>query len=540
MTRCAIYCRYSTDMQSDTSLADQTREAREYAERQGWFVVKVYEDAAMSGGSSNRPQFERLRRDAEANQFDVVLTESIDRLSRNLAVTAQLHEELSFAGVRLFTIHLGEISQMHVAVMGMIAQQFVSDLSEKVKRGQRGRVLAGKTAGGVGYGYLVSEPGERTIIPEQAAVVERIFVLYAEGVSPRGIAKMLNEEQIPGPRGGTWKDTTIRGQRDRGTGILNNEAYVGRLVYGRTQYPKNPKTHKSVSRPQPEENWTVTQVPELRIISDELWQRVKERQEANTIVMPRDGDNRALNRKHRKVHPLSGVLICGCCGGPMAITAKDRYGCSGYRASRSCDNKRTIPRMEVEDRVFVGLREGLLNSEYLDAFTIEFQKEVERLRKLTTSDLASKKKRLMEVSRQIDRIVDHIVNGTGGKAVTDRLEDLESEKEFLETEIIHQEEQTSIIPLHNIGQVYRAKIRQLTNGLSDPAIRLQAIDTIQGLIDHIKVTPTNTGFDVELHGELGAILDMVDQNDRRPAVETAGRSFSVVAGVGFEPTTFRL
>lgn len=60
--------------------------------------------------------------------------------------------------------------------------------------------------------------------------------------------------------------------------------------------------------------------------------------------------------------------------------------------------------------------------------------------------------------------------------------------------------------------------------------RVQAIHAIQSLIDHIKVTPTNTGFDVELHGELGAIMEMLDQNERRPAGTTAGRSFSVVAG----------
>ena len=110
----------------------------------------------------------------------------------------------------------------------------------------------------------------------------------------------------------------------------------------------------------------------------------------------------------------------------------------------------------------------------------------------------------------------------------------------MEVEVSQSEEKATIIPMHNIGHVYRAKIRQLTDGLSDPAIRLKAIEAIQSLIDHIKVTPTNTGFDVELHGELRAIMEMVDQNDRRPAVEAAGRSLSVVAGVGFEPTTFRL
>jgi len=443
MTRCAIYCRYSTDMQKESSLIDQEREAREYAEGRGWTVVGVYADAAMSGGSANRPDFERMKADANINVFDVVLSESIDRLSRNLVVTAGLHEEFSFLGIRLFTIHQGEINKMLVAMMGIVAEQFVSDLRDKVKRGQRGRILDGKVAGGVGYGYTVGEPGERTIDPEQALVVQRIFNMFADGVSPRAIAKMLNDEGIVGPKGNVWKDTTIRGQRDRGTGLLNNEAYVGRLIYGRTQYKKNPKTGRRVSRPQPEENWTITELPQLRIIGDDLWHRVKERQEVNTIVMPRDGDNRAMNRVHRKVHPLSGVLICGCCGGPMAITARDRYGCSAYRASRICDNSKTITRKEVEYRVFEGLRTGLLNSDHLDTFTAQFQKEVDRLRKATTSELASKKKRLTDVTRQIDRIVDHIVNGTDTKSITSRLVDLEAEKESLEVQVSQNEDKAT-------------------------------------------------------------------------------------------------
>jgi len=540
MTRCAIYCRYSTNMQKGSSLIDQEREARAYAERHGWTVVGVYADAAISGGSSNRPDFERLKADADRDEFDVVLSESLDRLSRNLAVSSQLLDELNFAGVRLFTIQYGEMNKMLVGVIGAVADQFSSDLRDKVKRGQKGRVLNGKVAGGLGYGYSVGEPGERTIVPEQALVVLRIFNMFADGVSPRAIAKMLNDEGIVGPKGNVWKDTTIRGQRGRGTGLLNNEAYVGRLIYGRTQYMKNPKTGRKVSRPQPEESWITTEVPELRIIDDDLWQRVKERQEVNTIVMPRDGDNRAMNRVHRKVHPLSGVLICGCCGGPMAITAKNRYGCSGYRASRTCANKKTILRSEVEERVFEGLRTGLLNSEHLDAFTAEFQREVERMRKSTVSELAMKQKRLKDVTRQIDNIVDHIANGTDTKSITSKLVGLENEKESLENEVNQFEEQATVIPMHNIGQVYRTKIRQLTDGLSDPAIRLKAIETIQSLIDHIKVTPTNTGFDVELHGELAAIMEVVDTKHERAAVDAAGRSLSVVAGVGFEPTTFRL
>ena len=235
-------------------------------------------------------------------------------------------------------------------------------------------------------------------------------------------------------------------------------------------------------------------------------------------------NNQALNRVHRKTHPLSGVLTCGVCGGPLAITAKDRYGCSAYRASKTCDNKKTILRSEVEKRVFDGLKTGLLNSDYLDQFTAEFQKEVERLRRSTASELGLKKKRLSDVTRQIDRIVDHIVNGTDTKSITSKLVSLEAEKDSLALEVSQFEEKSTVIPIHNFGQVYRTKIRQLTDGLSDPSLRQRAIHAIQDLIDHIKVTPTNTGFDVELHGELGAIMEMVDQNERRPAGLTAGRS----------------
>jgi len=154
----------------------------------------------------------------------------------------------------------------------------------------------------------------------------------------------------------------------------------------------------------------------------------------------------------------------------LAITAKNRYGCSSCRASRTCDNSRTIPRKEVEDRVFEGFRSGLLNSDYLDAFFAEFPREIDRLRKATTSELASNKKRLANVARQIDRIVDHIVNGTDTKSVTSKLVDLEAENESLEAEVSQSEDSTTVIPIHNIGQVHRAKIRQLTDGLSDPVI----------------------------------------------------------------------
>ena len=75
--------------------------------------------------------------------------------------------------------------------------------------------------------------GEREIEPAEAAIVERMFREFVVGVSPKQIAKNLNRERVPGPFGGPWSPSTIYGNAKRGTGILNNELYVGRLVWNR-------------------------------------------------------------------------------------------------------------------------------------------------------------------------------------------------------------------------------------------------------------------------------------------------------------------
>jgi hypothetical protein len=92
------------------------------------------------------------------------------------------------------------------------------------------------------------EHGERCNNEAEAATVRRIFLAFADGHSPRAVAKELNEEGIPGPGGRPWGDTTIRGQVDRGTGLLNNTLYIGRMEWNRCSYVKNPQTGKKVAR----------------------------------------------------------------------------------------------------------------------------------------------------------------------------------------------------------------------------------------------------------------------------------------------------
>ena len=122
--------------------------------------------------------------------------------------------------VRLLTQAEGEISELHVGLKGTMNALFLKDLAQKTRRGQRGRIEAGKIPGGKSYGYRIIRKllpdgsvtaGEREIKPKEAAIVTRIFKEYAEGMAPRQIATRLNREGVPSPRGGLWNASTING-----------------------------------------------------------------------------------------------------------------------------------------------------------------------------------------------------------------------------------------------------------------------------------------------------------------------------------------
>ena len=92
--------------------------------------------------------------------------------------------------------------------------------------------------------------------------------------------------------GKTWGPSTIHGNWRRGTGILNNELYIGRLVWNRQQFVKDPHTGRRQARLNPETKWIVENVPHLRIVDDQLWNLVKERQhlvDSHALVHPRFG-----------------------------------------------------------------------------------------------------------------------------------------------------------------------------------------------------------------------------------------------------------
>lgn len=156
MTRVAIYARYSSDLQSETSIDDQIRLCRETIERDKGTVVEVFTDYAISGGSlRNRPGMQAVLAGAKSGNFDVVVAEALDRISRDQEDIAGIFKRLGHADVRIVTLSEGEISELHVGLKGTMNALFLKDLAHKTRRGQRGRVEAGRIPGGNSYGYRI-------------------------------------------------------------------------------------------------------------------------------------------------------------------------------------------------------------------------------------------------------------------------------------------------------------------------------------------------------------------------------------------------
>ena len=552
--RAVIYARYSSDLQSAASIQDQIELCRRYAEQHGWVVTSTYSDAAISGASRFRPAFQQLLNDAGLKRFDVVICEAIDRLGRRLADTADLQDQLAFHRIRLFTPSLGEITQIHVAVMGMMAQMALKDLGDKTKRGQLGRVLKGFSAGGIAFGYRVSGDGDngqgrREIVHEQAQVVLRVFSEYAAGKSPEAIARDLNKEKVPGPQGRAWSNTTLRGQGSRGTGLLNNALYRGELVWNRCSYIKDPRTGKRVARPNPADQWEVLNVPELRIVPDELWFRVKDRQallrEAYLTATQGSEGAPSLNAYHRPRFLLSGLLRCGSCGGGFTIVAKDRYGCARRKQKGICTNSRTIMRQEIDSRVLQGLKDRLLEPELVAAFVEGFQADMANARAAEKAEILRVEKKRVAIERKIEALITAIEDGLYEPSMKERMQELEREKALLSSEYTIEGGPDIEVLLHpKLPEIYKRRVESLTESLGN-AGNEEAHELVRSMIERVDLVPREcgNGLDAVLHGELAAILKICAEATgkvKRPASKEAGRIPSVVAGAGFEPTTFRL
>ncbi|MEO0958666.1 MAG: recombinase family protein [Pseudomonadota bacterium] len=562
MATVAIYARYSTDLQREASIEDQIRLCEEWAAAQGLSVHQCYTDHGTSGASLRRPGIQALMADASRGRFDTIIAEAMDRLSRDQEDIAGFHKRMGFAGVRIVTLAEGEVTNLHVGLKGTMNALFLQDLAAKTRRGLRGRVEAGKSGGGNAYGYDVVRQaaadgtplrGDRRINEAEARIVRRIFEDYATGRSPRAIAHTLNAEGVRGPSGKGWGPSTIHGNRTRGTGILNNELYVGRLVWNRLTYVKNPDTGKRISRLNAESAWVTQDVPELRLIDDALWEKVKERQGTMRASKHADNDPGYWDRR-RPRYLFSGLMRCGVCGGGVINFNKTRVGCATARNKGTCSNRTSIARAELEEMVLEGLERHLMTPALTEIFCRAYTEHMNRLATEQNAGRDAARAELERVERDLDKLIEAILDGVPGARLKDKIAALEARKEALEAQLAEGDAGSAQVHLHpNMSAYYRSRIHRLRAMLTGETGKAEAVDALRALIDHIELTPHTlpdgrTTLTARLHGSLAGILSMSLEADKTLSAHnnsgcapgSVGSVVKLVAGAGFEPATFRL
>lgn len=368
--RAAYYARYSTDDQQADSIDRQFMVCEGIVKREGFLHEPHHRfaDPEISGGTARRPQYAAMLSAARKREFDVLVAEDISRLWRNMEMqTRDINEleELRIPVVTQTEDTRRENDRMMLNLKGSINESYRKDIGRRVRNKQR--LLAGnrRPAGGRAYGYIPasrSESGKVEINMTEAEIIRQIYAWRATGWSGKRIAAELNERRVPAPgagwnrrrsvpnakrTNGEWVRTAIIGDVRRGIGILNNQAYKGDVVWGRSHWERSPRD-SSIRRCELVDDATqlVTYHEErLRIVSDDLWAAVRAIQTART---PRGEAISSAKRRLGRgpVRWLSSLLVCSECGSNYVQYGRADYVCSGFHNGATCRNG---ARFRIED-----------------------------------------------------------------------------------------------------------------------------------------------------------------------------------------------
>ncbi|MFV0336574.1 MAG: recombinase zinc beta ribbon domain-containing protein, partial [Tropicimonas sp.] len=297
----------------------------------------------------------------------------------------------------------------------------------------------------------------------------------------------------------------------------------------------------------PESEWIVKDVPELRIVDDELWQAVRQRQGqiaakyANvTEAVRKHHKTNRLNGARRPRSLLSGLVFCGCCGGPYSLRGAARFVCSNHISKGTCDNSRTIRQEELESRVLAGLKDRMMSPEIAAEAMRAHAEETNRLNRERRSNADSWKAELAKVEKQIRGIIEAIKEGMFHESMKGEMTALEARKAELTGLLTDAPEDTPDL-LPSASAIYAKKIAALTKALNSPEERPEAAEALRILIEKIVLTPGPERGEIyaTLHGELSTILEWTERQaigksgkKTKPAASATGVSVSVVAGAG--------
>jgi site-specific DNA recombinase len=529
----AIYARYSSRLQRPTSIDDQIRLCHDAAARFNCTISPehVYTDREITGSEAGRPGYQRLLAAARHRAFDAIIVEAQDRLWRNQAEMHHALRRLTFWKVKVFAVNSGHDLTDHsgrvvATVFGLKDELYLDDLREKTHRGLAGQARRGFHAGGRTYGYRtdpVPDPGRhdahgqaliagyrRAIVPGEAAVVVRIFEQYASGHSPKRIVRALNEDRIPPPRGVRgWTWTAIYGTPRLGTGILRNPLYIGDLIWNKFRWEKNPDTGTRVPRLRPRDEWIIQHDESLRIIPQDLWDRVHAR--------GREVSRRSRFQPHSGGRPpsylFSGLLICGPCGAHYIIRSGGYYACSFHlnRGPKVCANALGVSRHRLEDRLLRVIRDELFSPEaiaYLTQRVNDALRAHAAVHHARSADRRALEAQLRAALAELDHIRDAIPRGMIGDLTREMVEETEARVRDLRAKLAAPTH-AALHALQLLPEAIARRLAQLDRLLLTNAD--EAKTALRQLLGPVILQPTPEGLVAELRGNIEGLLALTGE-----------------------------
>ena len=331
-----IYCRLSKDDiarddndNGSSSIISQRSMLEKYVRDNGWTIYDYYIDDGYSGTNYNRPNFQRMIEDIEADKINIVVVKDLSRLGRNYIQTGQ-YTDIYFPdrGVRFIALNDGidtkDIDNDITPFKNILNQMYSTDLSKKIRSSVKMKHLKGEYISNYApYGYQKDPMNKNRLIVEGtgAVIVERIYNLCASGHGTPYIAKILNREEVPCPRHHRtaldpkykvkkqyeWVPETLHG-------ILRSRIYKGDLVQGTYECPRFRRT--PIKR-KPQNEWIITPNTHEAIINEDLWNYVQKCLDVRKRVQ-RNGEPQLF----------SGFIKCADCG--YALAYSRRYGTEYY------------------------------------------------------------------------------------------------------------------------------------------------------------------------------------------------------------------
>jgi len=354
----AVYARFSSDNQRQESIDAQIRAIKLYCDKNGFDIVRIYQDEAMSATTDKREQFIQMIKDSKLGIFQAVIVHKLDRFARNRYDSAFYKRELKQNGVRIVSVleQLDDSPESVIleSVLEGMAEYYSMNLAREVRKGMNENALKALHNGGVPpLGFDVGVDQIYTLNPAEAQSVRIIFEMYANGYGYGAIAKSLNEQGFKTKLNKTFGKNSI-------FDILRNEKYIGTYVFNKRM---SKKTGNRVFKKDNEITKIEGALP--KIISDELWNSVQIKLSENS--KPRKNATR--------VYLLTGRLFCGSCGsayvGGSYVLGRDRetkyfnYACNSSQRKTGCTNKRIRADL-LENYVLDMIKNEILGNEQIE------------------------------------------------------------------------------------------------------------------------------------------------------------------------------